>query len=91
MLWSVRFLQMINLSEFRHECETKIKTDRSMVELCYVKMAKLLLNQAENSFKNSLIEGELQSIDLDLQEMILWIKICEKDGDFTLLSENLKK
>jgi hypothetical protein len=91
MLWSVRFLQMIKVSEFRHECETKIKTDRAQVDLCYVKMAKLLLNQAENSFRNSLVEGEPQTIDLDVKEMIQWIKICEEDGDFALLSENLKK
>lgn len=63
MHWVVRFLQMIKVSEFRHECETNTQSDRSQVDLCYIKMAKLLLNQAENSFRNSLVEGEQQTID----------------------------
>lgn len=80
---------MIKVSEFRHECESGTKTDRAQIEVCYAKMAKLLLNYGENSFRNSLVETE--TIDSELKEMIKWIKICEEDGDFALLSENLKK
>jgi hypothetical protein len=29
--------------------------------------------------------------DYEVKEIIHWIKVCEEDGDFALLSENLKK
>lgn len=87
MQWTVRFIAMIKVSEFRRECETGERADRAQVDACYQKMAKLLLNQSDNSFRNSFIEG----VDQDVKEMVQWIKICEEDGDFALLSENMKK
>jgi hypothetical protein len=63
-----------------------------LVEVCYVKIARILLNQVDNGFRNSMIQNEGDiNIDHEVRELIHWIKICEEDGDFALLSENLKK
>lgn len=62
------------------------------VHKCYVLLARLMTQNQQTVFRNSIVETDsTRELEPEIEEVISWIKICEEHGDFTMIEHTLKK